>query len=407
MRIAYLTTCSPLPVNSGHSLRVNAVWQALREFGDVRLYAFNARLPFSTRTVLRAQGIVLLPGRHEAQLALFARHARSFMGDRSMLYAKAYSTRRMHRLAKEIKAWKTDLLVIGDTWIADLLPELRDSAHKVVVDTHNVESHLYARITKEKSWIHKLKFFLFYRNVCHLERNLLAADGVWTASRADARVYREDFGLPNVTVLPNAIDTIAYAPQEAAAEPRTIVFTGTYSYWPNEAAALHLIHLSRRLERAGVRHRMLIVGRGPTPAMLKQARHSPSVTVTGPVPDIRAFIARAALIAAPLSSGSGTKYKILEALALGRPVLTTTMGAEGLELRDGVEAAIVPDLTTFDARLSALLDRPLLNERMGAAGRAWVVQTHSLEALGSALDSALKTLGYSRVHASAGRAADR
>ena len=226
-----------------------------------------------------------------------------------------------------------------------------------------------------------------------LERQLAAADGVWAVSGTDAELYRRELGLPKVAVVPNGIDTDAYAPRGIRAEPGTIVFTGSYGYWPNEAAALHLIGLSRQLDKVGIPHRMLIVGREPTAAMREQARHAAAVTVTGPVDDVRGFIARAALVAAPLTSGSGTKYKVLEALALGRPVVTTTVGAEGLTLRDGVEAVVAPTLAAFDAKVGDLLGRPAEAERMGEAGRAWVVETHSLDALGRALKAALSQIG--------------
>lgn len=399
MRIAYLTTCSPVPPTSGHSLRVNANWQALRAVGEVRVYAFDSRPPPASRPALRAQGITPLPARRESRPGLLARHARSLLGDRSMLYAKACSPRRVERLAAELRDWRVDLLIVGDTWLADLLPALHGAAKRTVVDTHNVESRLYARMAAEQPWPRKAKFLLFRENVRRLERHLATADGVWAVSAADAHVYRHELGLDQhrLAVLPNGLDTDTYAPRADRPTPRagTIVFTGSYGYWPNEAAALHLTGLSTRLHAAGVDHEMLLVGRDPTPAMRDAAARDGAgrVTVTGPVDDVRPYIAGAALVAAPLTSGSGTKYKILEALALGRPVVTTPVGAEGLDLRDGAEVALAPDLAAFDARVAALLRDPARAEAIGSAGRAWVVETHSLAALGRSLRVALAQLG--------------
>ena len=393
MRIAYLTSCSPLPPTSGHGLRVNANWRALSELGEVRVFAFDSRPPPAARTALRGRGIVPLPARRERPAARLGRHARSFMTDRSMLYAKAYGDNRLGRLKAMLEAWPCDLLVVGDTWLADLVPFLRRSAHRVVVDTHNVESRLYGRIVAAQPWPGKLKYLLFARNARRLERHLAEVDAVWAVSAADAGIYRDEFGVERVAVLPNAIDTTAYAPGTLPPEPHTIVFTGSFGYWPNHAAAMHLIGLSQRLAAAGHAHRMLLVGREANPAMLAAARAAPMVTVTGPVPDIRPFIARAGIVAAPLSVGSGTKYKVLEALALGRPVVTTPIGAEGLGLRDGASAIIAPDLAAFDASVAACLCSPAALEDLGAAGRRWVAQTHSLEALGRALREALAGIG--------------
>ena len=396
MRIAYLTTCSPVPAVSGHSLRVHANWRAFRELAQVRTFAFDSCPPPSERTELARLGITCLTARREARAALLARHVRSFLRGRSMLYAKACSPARIRRLAGELRAWGADLLVIGDTWLADLLPELRGAARRIVVDTHNVESRLYTRIVAEQPSPRRLKYILFRENVRRIERRLAEADAVWAVSEADAEVYRTGQGLARVAVLPNALDTDVYTPAGTRPELGTIVFTGSYGYWPNEAAALHLIGLSGRLAAQGLTHRMLLVGRDPSPRMLESAKAAPSVTVTGPVSDVRPFIARAALVAAPLTSGSGTKYKLLEALAMGRPVVTTPVGAEGLDLRDGVNAAVANDLAGFDEAVAAALREPAHAEVMAGAGRAWVVGTHSLAALGRALRGALDELGLSR-----------
>lgn len=393
MRIAYLTTCSPARPASGHALRVHAHWRVMRRLGQVDVYAFDCRPPPAERLAARAEGILALAARRERGALLLARHARSFVHGRSMLYAKAVSPRRLARLTARLRADATDLLVIGDTWLADLLPLLRGAAKRIVVDTHNVESRLYARICAEQAWPGKLKYLLFRQNVGRLERQLAAADQVWAVSAADERTYRGEHGLREVAVLPNAIDVELYRPQPVPIERDTLVFTGSYGYWPNEAAALHLIGLSRRLSEGGVAHRALIVGRGPTAAMVEAARAAPAVTVTGPVDDVRGYIARAGLVVAPLTAGAGTKYKILEAMALGRPVVTTPVGAEGLDVRNEVEAFIAPDLRAFDARVEALLRAPDEVEAVGAAGRAWLMRTHSLAALERAMRGALHGLG--------------
>ncbi|HET6468242.1 MAG TPA: glycosyltransferase, partial [Geminicoccaceae bacterium] len=390
MRIAYLTTCSPIPAASGHSLRVFANWQAMRRIATVDLYAFDTRLPLTLRRDCRDLAITTLPARRESRRALLARHLKAFFRGEGMMYAKAISPRRTARLAAELRARRTDLLVLGDTWLAGLLPALRHAAHRVVVDTHNVESRLYRRILAEQSWRERVKTLLYWRNVIALERHLREADAVWCVSGTDARIYREDLGLARVAVLPNAIDTDAYRPADlvdvatsrsVVGEVPAIVFTGSYGYWPNATAALHLIDLARRLAAAGVAHRVCLVGRDPTAAMRAAAADVPWVIITGAVPDVRPWIAGAALVVAPLTSGSGTKYKVLEALAMAKAVVTTPIGAEGLDLVDGTHAAIAPDLDALYGRVRRLIADPVTCARLGRAGRAWVDATHSPTAL--------------------------
>lgn len=392
MRIAYLTTCSPVPATSGHALRVNALRQALQAHGEVRVYAFATRPPAVERLRLREQGIHCLPARSEGRLAGTARHLHSLWSGGGMMYAKAVSARRLHRLALELRSYGCDLLVVGDTWLADLVAPLRASTTRLVVDTHNVESVLYRRLLAERPWAERPKLLMFQRNVAGLERHLHGVDGVWATSPADAAIYRERLGLKRLSVVPNAVDTEAYRPNGAVVDAGSVVFTGTFGYWPNESAALHLIEVSRQLAGRGVAHRVRLVGRDPSPAMYAAAANLPTVEIIGPVEDIRPWIAGAAVVAAPLTSGSGTKFKILEAMALGRPVVTTPVGAEGLPITDGAEAAVAERIDCFVTRLEKVLAEPAQAEAMAARGRAWVERTHSIDALRVAVAAALARL---------------
>jgi polysaccharide biosynthesis protein PslH len=99
------------------------------------------------------------------------------------------------------------------------------------------------------------------------------------------------------------------------------------------------------------------------------------------------------VVVAPLTSGSGTKYKILEAMALARPVATTPVGAEGLDLIDGRHAAIAPDLASFADRVAHLLANPRRTEAMGAAAHDHVIANHSLPALEQRLRTAMAGMG--------------
>jgi len=114
--------------------------------------------------------------------------------------------------------------------------------------------------------------------------------------------------------------------------------------------------------------------------MLRAAQGLEHVVVTGKVPDVRPYLERASVVAAPIAAGSGTRLKILEALALARPVLTTPMGAEGIGLEPGVHAEIA-DLADFPARLAALLGDAARRRALGRAGREWAEGRFSLEAM--------------------------
>jgi glycosyltransferase involved in cell wall biosynthesis len=114
--------------------------------------------------------------------------------------------------------------------------------------------------------------------------------------------------------------------------------------------------------------------------MLRAARGLDHVIVTGMVPEVRPYLERASVVAAPIAAGSGTRLKILEAMALARPVITTPMGAEGLGLEPGAHAEIA-DLAEFPGRLAALLGDAARRRALGWAGREWAEGRFSLEAM--------------------------
>ena len=326
----------------------------------------------------------LLPARREAFPSRLRRYVLAGLRGESIPAARYLSPKRIARITEAVASLNPDLVILGDTYMASLLPRLRPAARRVVVDTHNVESVLWRRVAKVAgNPLLKLKYLWLARNSCLLEhRYFHLADEIWAVSEADAHFYRRVLGLRRVAVVPNVVDVSAYrVAAHHEVEPGSIVFTGWYGHWPNEDAAIRLMTLSRRLLREGIFHKLYVVGREPTTRMYRAARGLSQVVITGEVPDTRAYVGRASVFAAPLRAGSGTKFKLLEALAMGRPVVTTSVGAEGIDLVAGKEAIIEDDVEGFYKALRRLLDEPDWGTRLGAAGRARVEQTYSLEAL--------------------------
>lgn len=390
MRLLYLTTASPRPAHSGVSLRVEANWQAMRTFGEVEAIVLGCTPGPVTRAALRREGVDFFPARREAMPRRLVRQADALLRGESMLVARALSPERIERLRERIRRLRPDAVVLGDTWLTPLIRVIRPLGPAVVVDTHNVETKLYRRILAQSSGKAALRPLMFYLNMLGLERRLAEADAVWGVSASDVEHYRTVMGLRDVFVVPNAIDLSRYPPppEREEAEPG-IVFTGDFRYWPNEDAARRLIGQARQLADLGIPHRLWLVGRGPSEAMRTAAAQVPSVTITGEVPDVRPYVQGAAVFAAPLSAGSGTKFKILEAFALQRAVLTTPIGVEGMACESGRELIVAEDGDTFLNGLTQLLSDRDLRLRLGTAGREWVEAHGSMEALVASMAVAL------------------
>lgn len=176
-----------------------------------------------------------------------------------------------------------------------------------------------------------------------------------------------------VTVIPNGVDTACFAPRAVRRIP-ALLFVGNYEYGPNVDAALRLAqHIFPAVRAECPAAHLWLVGNAPPPELL--ALRSRAIRVTGRVPDVRPYLARAGVFLSPLRLGAGIKNKVLEALAMACPVVATPLSLDGIAVTEGESAlAAASDADLAAAALRLLADPPLA-ERMGQAGRA-LVQAH-------------------------------
>ena len=222
---------------------------------------------------------------------------------------------------------------------------------------------------------------------------------ITTVADADAAVIRQLAPRVPVHVTPNGVDAAYFAPIDLVEEPETVLFFGAMSFPPNVSAVLHyyndILPLVRR-ELPGVR--LVIAGRDPAPQIAALAS-DPSVTVTGMVDDMRPWLARATVTICPMVSGSGIKNKVLEAMAMARPIVSTTLGIEALDVVSGRELVVADTPADFAAGLVNLLRDREARRRMGAAGRDLVVRRYSWEACAASYDTIYAQLAARREQA--------
>jgi len=226
---------------------------------------------------------------------------------------------------------------------------------RVIFDAHNIEGALRAELAgadrgKGAGWFQRAKSGVLAARLSHEEqRAVRSADLVWACSPMDANVMADLYG-KRATVVPNAVDVDAYRPRPTAAvgdwhaRPLTILFTGSFSYFPNAEAAMRLIReILPILRRSYPTTRLCLVGRNPSEAMLASAKADPAIVVTGEVPSVLPYFHVESVAVVPLIFGSGTRLKILEAFAAGIPVVSTAKGAEGIDATDGYHLLLRED----------------------------------------------------------------
>lgn len=183
----------------------------------------------------------------------------------------------------------------------------------------------------------------------------------------------------NVYVLPNVINTDYFRPLSTDFNPYELLFVGTLWYQPNEEAAFYLIDkIYPLLKKAFPQIKLNIIGEGASLQLLNHAKKwGEEIKFLGKVNDIRPYLSKAGALIAPILSGSGTRIKILTALAMGVPVISTKIGCEGLEVKEGQNILIAESPLEFLEKFRQLLTDQNLRERLIKNGRALVENKYS------------------------------
>lgn len=220
-----------------------------------------------------------------------------------------------------------------------------------------------------------LRAWWFWRR--YQRAHLGAFPHIAVTSTVDARVIQRCARRAEVAVLQNGVDADAFRPPAVAPTAPEIVFTGVMGFRPNEVAAMHFYRKVFPAVRAAVPGaRFTIAGRGPTERLRALVADDPAVSLTGAVPDIRPYIARAAVYVAPMISGSGIKNKVLEAWSMARSVVATPMACAGLGGRPGETHVVATSPRDFASAVVRLLRDRRLGERIGAEARQLVLERY-------------------------------
>ena len=264
---------------------------------------------------------------------------------------------------------------------------------KVIIDQHNIEHEILRRTYEhEKRWLRKWYNWYEYQLVKQAEiERCRNADLIVMTTERERHILKGLLPENLIEVVRTGVDIEAFSEICAVQEvPHQIIFTGTMNYYPNIYAVLFFAQQCWPLIRAQVPDATWqIVGRNPPPEVGRLAE-LPGVTVTGSVPGVRPYLASSAVAIAPLQIGSGTRVKILEALAMRKAVVSTSVGCEGLSLVPGKHLIVADQPEEIVQAVVALLNNQDMRNALGAAGRALVETEYSWEKCGDQLLSILE-----------------
>ena len=243
---------------------------------------------------------------------------------------------------------------------------------RAVLFQHNVETHIWQRRAEHARGPLQSAYMRLQANrmLAYEKRVCRQAARVVAVSASDAEAMEKLFGLEAVPHVPTGVDVAAFAaPADRPAAEWDLVFIGSMDWTPNEEAVVRFVREILPLVRQSKPDCSLaVVGRRPPRSILRLAEQDARITVTGTIPDVRPYLWRSRLSIVPLRIGGGTRLKIYESMAAGVPVVSTTVGAEGLGVHHLEDIRIADSAEDFAAHCVELLGDGAERERIAGAG---------------------------------------
>lgn len=397
MRILYIASVFPYPPISGHRIRNYNLLRRIGKELELHLYLLVEELP---------------PPEHLKALEPFSKSIQCYVqGSSSALdhpllgilfllrgmppdFRSYYNQPLFEAIQNQFLTDPVDVLQVEDPQMAQYVEAVPNgSGAKKVLTFHDINFRKFRRISKlETRWKRRFRLWLHSALLNRWEPKYAAKfDLCVVMSETDRNLLLSRNQDLNVITVPNGVDTTKFHLQISIAPPYNLVFVGNMDYRPNvEAVAYFCRQVMPKLISELPDLKFYVVGINPLDEVL--ALSDKHVIVTGHVESVIPFYEKAGVCVVPLHAGGGTRLKILESLALGCPVVSTSVGAEGLDLVDGEHLLIANDTPAFVEKILALLHNVELRRHLIVKGREQVVKYYDWDAIAGRLLEAYKRL---------------
>lgn len=291
-----------------------------------------------------------------------------------------YSSQLEDTVISELKREQYDLAICD--FLQSTLNFRRVNGIPTLLFQHNVEATIARRhLENAKDPVSRVFWGMQYKKMFRHEKAMCRKfDGTIAVSEKDKERMVEWFGAKNVYDIPTGVDVDFYKPAENVAEKKQLVFTGSMDWLPNEDAMIYFIEkIFPLIKQEEPQTTLVIVGRRPTPALLKLTEGRKDIIATDWVEDTRPYMAESAVFIVPIRIGGGTRMKIYEALAMGKAMVSTSVGAEGLPLNHGEQILFADKEKEFADHVVTLLRDEKLRKKMGATARKYVYENFRWE----------------------------
>ena len=397
MKLLWVKSGGLLPLTSGGRIRSFNLLKELARKHEITLFIFDSAESGEANGELERYfpEVVSIPlqlpeKRGMAEALNYARNVLSAQPYTVAKYCKPF----VGRVLRELLSTRGfDVLICDFLFACGAIPW--DSPLPKVLFTHNVEEQIWRRhfeVTRNPLW--KAVAWREYRMLRAAERRYVRrAEHVLAVSENDRDFFASYTDPAKITVVPTGVDVDYFQPGTRPEQPETLVFTGSMDWMPNEDAILYFVeailsHLQNEFPNIELR----VVGRSPSKRLLALGAERKQVKVTGSVKDIRPHVLDSAVYVIPLRIGGGTRIKIFEAMAMGKAVVSTSIGAEGLPVQHNENILLADDPAEFAQQVARLLRNAEERHRIGRAARALVEQNYSWRSVASVFDEVFERI---------------
>jgi len=395
MNILFVAPRIPFPLDTGGKIRTFNILRQMKARGhQVTLVSFVFKGdPPEAAQVFDEMGIMVIPIAGRDNVAIGTLRT-ALIRDLPISVAKYWKREVVETLIRAIYENSIDLVHFDHVHMGQYVPCV--PGVPTTVDEHNVECLILKRLAKtEKNFLKRIVIGREYRKMRALEKRVCrAAFRTLVVSEEDGRNLEEVCGAGvKYAVVPNGVDVEYFrkTKDERRTKENFLVFTGSMDWAPNsDAVAYFCRDILPLIWKKADAVKFYVVGKNPPESLRQLAARESRIVVTGSVPDVRPYVGRAKIFVVPLRIGGGTRLKILEAMAMQKTVVSTSIGAEGIEARDGVNIELADQPEDFAAKVLSLLAHEERCRMLEENGRKLACERYDWKVVGDKLNMLLE-----------------
>jgi polysaccharide biosynthesis protein PslH len=395
VRILWAKSGGLVPIDHGGKIRSYHLAKTLAQRHELSLFTFYQPFADDPHSELRAffKDVVVVPLEPPAKkgFAEYAAYGRNLLSTRPYSATKFCQPHVAKELLRHLQEHKYDAIICDFLLTGDVMPW--DFPVPKVLFTHNVEAQIWKRhfqVAGNPIWkaVCYREFLMMSRME---ERYLKLADHVLAVSEWDRTLFSSTIDPGKISVIATGVDVAYFRPQPELEQRNALVFTGSMDWMPNEDGIFYFVEkVMPRVWTEMPDATLWVVGRRPTEKLTRLEEREPRVKVTGTVPDIRPYLAKGSVYVVPLFVGGGTRLKIFEAMAMGKAVLSTTIGAEGLPVTQGKDIVLADQPEDLARQTVRLLRNEGDRRALGGAARRLVEESFSWTSVGKHLSEVME-----------------